>query len=1714
MKLIMKEPMLYRATLLLASILSLSTLVNAQTWTPRHYWTFNGTNPLADSTGVAALNPAYFQSTYTISNAQANTGVGKYLSLSKTAKSITNNVAFSPDSGFTFELLFRPGANINEVVQLITRRDGAISIRFCFPFFRFSTKCIPTGSSTVTSDTWDLDLEGIGRGTYGYYVDGNWHHLVFKYNAKTGVKEIWVDGENPTGFTKTIAAGSIPLNTSNTANNIIDLNTNTAYYQYVGDMDEVALYTYALPNNMIYKHYQDVVAHRSYTYANSTVAPPTAASITAGLDMSEFAPGHPTPTVDALTQLKTFPASRCRPNTTLFPNYMVFNPAHIAGYMTTSYSQSTLVARSKDVQTELVKNFNYALMVTSNTTRYSSFGDTTDYDGAWIKMANQNPSWKTTANTYWPQLSPRAIGKSSTNPYIESTTLPSNSYLRNSAGQFLDMYGNVTTSTKAISPESPLDSLKLDGQTQKFYIQQLLAKMTRPVDLLFENGEVIPTWQDVALQRDPTTTAAYTASGLSSYAKYKSRGMKRLTSAYMDEWRNLTGLANTRIYHYYLNGHPVYAWDWSETRTLQSYTNNQYYSSNDIYMQWPSNWRYWTGAAHGWQFMIEGRHEEISLGDKLFSPVVSPGWNNDETVIPRPAQWLGFLKAVAMVGAENFGCGYFVTNTPYQIPDNYVWQMAIPGYAQAVASRFDDFYLNGTLMTGDVPQSASSGNGKPGYTFYAGDIRKLVVARKHNTLAKYAITGTIQPNSNMIGNAELSGSATVTIDGNTLTFNIRRQGSTYIYDRTNASAPVFYQLDAWHEATHPYYWSKTFNLEAEIFDNVNSNIELKTQVPAGTTAGDYRNYTTYTTFKAVSTAEYNFVVRGTSSSTHYVWVRARSRGGVNTGFSLSLDGTFNNSITCVKDTNWTWYRYDASSGTQITYSNLSVGAHRLILTPTNTNLEVDLITITPTSGNYYSTYANPCSATATASITASGPTTFCSGGSVTLTANNGTAYLWSNGATTQSITVATSGNYTVTVTSASGSAVSSPVAVTVNAKPANTITYSGSLSVCAGATQTLTSSATSATYLWSTGATTQSITTGTAGSYTVTATSTSGCSTTSASVAITSVAVTSASITAQGSTTLCSGGSVVLQANAGSSYLWSNGATTQSITATAAGNYNVRVTYSTGCSSTSANTAVSVGTAPTPTITAGGPTTFCTGGSVTLTASSGTAYLWSNGATTQSITATTAGNYTVRVSQSGGCSATSSATTVSIGSAPTPTITAGGATTFCSGGSVTLTASAGTAYLWSNGATTQAVTISAAGSYTVRVSQSGGCSATSSATTVTVNTVSTPTITPSGSTALCPGSSVSLSASTGTAYLWSNGSTAKTISVSSAGSYTVRVSQSNGCSALSAATAVTVGSAPTPTISASGPTTFCTGGSVTLTSATTGTAYLWSTGATTQAITVTASGNYNVRVTQSGGCSATSANTTVTVGTGTAPIPTITAGGATTFCNGGSVQLTASTGTAYLWSNGATTQAISATATGNYNVRVSQSNGCSATSTSTAVTVNPTATFSINVSGPLSFCAGGNVKFTVTNSTATTYVWYKNNVVQYTGPSTTYTVTTAGVYKMRAQLGSCGVFSIPYTVTVPCREGETMEGQLNFVAYPNPFTSNTTFAFELDKDQAVSIRLYDATGKLIDAIMDQAQMPAGETRIDYATTHLSAGMYFAEIVTETGTKRIRLMAAE
>jgi murein DD-endopeptidase MepM/ murein hydrolase activator NlpD len=299
--------------------------------------------------------------------------------------------------------------------------------------------------------------------------------------------------------------------------------------------------------------------------------------------------------------------------------------------------------------------------------------------------------------------------------------------------------------------------------------------------------------------------------------------------------------------------------------------------------------------------------------------------------------------------------------------------------------------------------------------------------------------------------------------------------------------------------------------------------------------------------------------------------------------------------------------------------------------------------------------------------------------------------------------------------------------------------------------------------------------------------------------------IISAIITASGPTNFCMGDSVTLTASAASTYLWSTGETTQSIIVKVSGDYSVKVTSSNGCSAISTITTVTVNNSTIATITASGATTFCEGDSVTLTASAASFYLWSTGATTQSIIVKTAGDYWVKITNSSGCSATSPVTSVIVNPSPIATITPNGSTAFCEGDSINLKAGSASFYLWSTGATTQSINVKTSGDYSVVVTNSNGCSATSPVKSVTVNPLPLATITPNGSTAFCEDDSITLTASSASTYQWSNGETTQSIIVKTSGDYSVIVTDSNGCSATSTITSITVNPLPSaPTITANG----------------------------------------------------------------------------------------------------------------------------------------------------------------------------------------------------------------------------------------------------------------------------------------------------------------------
>ncbi len=294
---------------------------------------------------------------------------------------------------------------------------------------------------------------------------------------------------------------------------------------------------------------------------------------------------------------------------------------------------------------------------------------------------------------------------------------------------------------------------------------------------------------------------------------------------------------------------------------------------------------------------------------------------------------------------------------------------------------------------------------------------------------------------------------------------------------------------------------------------------------------------------------------------------------------------------------------------------------------------------------------------------------------------------------------------------------------------------------------------------------------------------------------------------------------------------------------------------------------------------------------------------------------------------------------------------------FCTGGSTLLTATPGfSSYLWTGGSTSQTLSVTTPGTYSVTATDAFGVTSEASV-LVQENPFTPPTIT--GGTILCPGSTLTLTA-TGSnyqTYTWSNAQTTPSITVSTSGLYSVTVTAANGCTG-TASVFVLAGNPTTTTII--GTTTVCNGGSTNLIATGSFASYVWSNSATGSIISVNQPGIYTVTVTTTQGCTGT-ATTTVTDGSSIAvninppPQP---------ICeNGGPIQLQASPAGG-VWSGNVSAAGVINPATlgpGTWQATysVTAPNGCTATG-QVAFTIQPLTPVSIFPAGP--FCANAPVQ--------------------------------------------------------------------------------------------------------------------------------------------------------
>lgn len=394
------------------------------------------------------------------------------------------------------------------------------------------------------------------------------------------------------------------------------------------------------------------------------------------------------------------------------------------------------------------------------------------------------------------------------------------------------------------------------------------------------------------------------------------------------------------------------------------------------------------------------------------------------------------------------------------------------------------------------------------------------------------------------------------------------------------------------------------------------------------------------------------------------------------------------------------------------------------------------------------------------------------------------SYLWSTGETTQSIYLFTSSAYSVIITDSIGCANSDMVNAILNVLPFIDLgndTSGGCPPMMLNAPAGYTS------YLWSTGETTQTTNATITGNYWVIITDTAGC----ANADTINVTLDSLPLVNLGNDKVNCGPAMVLNAGPGfSSYLWNTGSITQVILANLNGDYWVTVTNGYGCSNSDT---VHVIVNAVPVINLGSDTSTCNL-PVLLDAGSGfNSYQWSNGATTQTITANNSSYYTVTVTNNYGC-AKSDVIHVSIN--PLPVVNLGNDTSTCDKPIVLHSGINNATYLWSNGKSTKNITVNASGDYSVIVTDTNGCSGADSI-HVTINPV--PPVNLGNDTATC-NTPVTLDAYTpNVTYQWNTGDTSKIITVNASMVYAVVVTDSIGCSNTDSVNVV-INSLPIPLI--------------------------------------------------------------------------------------------------------------------------------------------------------------------------------------------------------------------------------------------------------------------------------------------------------------------------
>ena len=452
-------------------------------------------------------------------------------------------------------------------------------------------------------------------------------------------------------------------------------------------------------------------------------------------------------------------------------------------------------------------------------------------------------------------------------------------------------------------------------------------------------------------------------------------------------------------------------------------------------------------------------------------------------------------------------------------------------------------------------------------------------------------------------------------------------------------------------------------------------------------------------------------------------------------------------------------------------------------------------------------------------------------------------------------------------------------------------------------------------WLWSNGENSRSINVDSAATYDVVVTSSEGC------IGYDTIILSLDSlpiINLGRDTSICSVSNIVLDAGAskGDDFLWvPSNEISSSITVNSVNEYSVSVTDGEGCIG---KDTIVVGINNNPSVDLGIDRTICFKDSVTFDAGPGFDYLWSTGEKNQTITVGSSTNYSVIITDSFACSDTDS---VNLYIDSLPVVELGNDTSICADQTITFDAGGpGYNYKWlPNNESSRTISgVNIADRYSVEITDGNGCKGFD---TIHLSIDTLPFIDLGPDSSLCDGDSMVLNAGSPYEYIWSPMSTtSQYVTIKEAGSYTVSITDSNGCVNTDD---ISVALDTIPVIDLGNDTSICQFETIMLGVPGIEGTMQWNTLDTGALILASIPGEYSVTITDANGC----------VGYDTLKLdldtlPVIDLGPDTSICFGDSLFIVAQKGVSWIWNTGAVTRDLTVTSANNYRVIVTDSNGC------------------------------------------------------------------------------------------------------------------------------------------------------------------------------------------